>query len=405
MRIVPCILVLAFLLAGSTGCQLFNKKNSDEGGPFLPAKNKNEKPKADPVASSDPLIGGGNSGVEVDGILAGRVMDGAGRPADAQIRWVCLDDPKEESPPIDVAVDQQGYFMIQGLKNGKRYKLITRAKSGDKTLEVETFAQAPNPRLNIFVSDKFAVPVAPEKAKTDKGKKSASGVKEQQASAQIPVPGPNWQQNPATMMPPPLPPYVDKTKIAEQADYAVKPPMAEIKGGFGGGAPGGSPYSIAPGPTPVPSSVRIGSRLENFALYDVSLQTWELKKDRRGKLVLLDFWKTNCPPCLQTIPTLRILQNQYGAKGLQVVAVTYEDTGSLAEQAHRITAVAQQRQTNYQILIGGGAQCPLKRDLQIRNVPTLVLVDETGAILWAHEGLMDRGSVEDLEFTIKRRLG
>jgi hypothetical protein len=46
----------------------------------------------------------------------------------------------------------------------------------------------------------------------------------------------------------------------------------------------------------------------------------------------------------------------------------------------------------------------LKRDLQIRNLPTLVLIDENGTIVWQHEGLMQRSQVEDLEFTIKRRL-
>src|ERR1700736_1073386 len=107
MRIVPCIIVLAFLCCFSTGCQLFNKKDGSNGnggsGPFLGASSgSGEKPKLAPT--SDPLAGA-SAGADLDGLLAGRVIDArTGQPADAQIHWICLDDPKAEEAPIDVAV-------------------------------------------------------------------------------------------------------------------------------------------------------------------------------------------------------------------------------------------------------------------------------------------------------------
>src|SRR3954451_8296673 len=107
MRIVPCTIVLACLFVGSRGCQLFGKKDSAGGGdaPFLGNKN-NDKPKA--TAPVDPLIGGAGGITELNGLLAGRVIDAVGRPADAQITWVCLDDGKEQAS-YDVAVNAQGY--------------------------------------------------------------------------------------------------------------------------------------------------------------------------------------------------------------------------------------------------------------------------------------------------------
>jgi thiol-disulfide isomerase/thioredoxin len=426
VRIVPCIVVLACMLVGVNGCQLFNKKNSNGEGPFL-GSTAGEKPK--PAAPTDPLAGGATGISDLDGLLAGRVIDGSGKPADAQIRWVCLDDPKEEEAPIDVAVNQQGYFMIQGLKSGKQYKLITRARSGDKTLEVVTFAKAPNVHLLIAVNDRFALPA--EKNNPDKGKKSAGKSAEQPASAQIPAgppgyPGPGWQQQHGPSALPPAPLFGDKSRITEQDNLVVKPPAVWVpnplgspkdtpQGGNNGLAPAvkitppvpqqpSSTLSVAPAAAPVPSSVLVGKRLENFALYDISLQPWELRKERRGKLMLLDFWKTNCPPCVQAIPTLRILQDKYGPQGLEIVSIAYEDSGTAPEQARRVTGVAQRLQTNYQLLLGGGTKCPLKRDLQVRGYPTLVLVDEQGAMVWRHEGGLDRSGVEDLEFAIKRRL-
>jgi thiol-disulfide isomerase/thioredoxin len=154
----------------------------------------------------------------------------------------------------------------------------------------------------------------------------------------------------------------------------------------------------------VPSSVRLGKRIDNFALNDISLTPWELKTHRHGKLVLLDIWKTNCPPCLQAIATLRVLQDKYGAQGLEIVAVAYEESGPTLEQATRVTKVAQYYQTNYVLLLGGGAKCPLKRDLEIRYFPTLVLLDESGTMVWRHEGGLERDQLDDLEFTVRRRL-
>jgi thiol-disulfide isomerase/thioredoxin len=410
VRVVPCTLVLACLLIGSNGCQLFSKKSNDSDNSFVGAKNT-DKPKA--TKPSDPLAGGAGGVTDLDGILAGRVIDAIGQPADAQIRWVCTDGSKQEEVPLDVAVNAQGYFMIQGLKSGKHYKLITHARSGDKMLEVVTLTQAPDVHLLIQVNEKFAVPVSPDKGKSnsDKGKKSTANAQEQPASAQIAVPAPGWQQPGPTMLPP-VPSPIDKSKIADQGGMATRPPLADWKWQGPPEVPTvaiaapvpQSPFSVAPGPAPVPSSVKVGRQLENFALYDLDLQPWELKKQSQGKLLLLDFWKTNCPQCLQEIRTLKVLKDQFGPAGLQIVGIAYEEDGTLLKQAQHVTAVTQQRGTNYPILLGGGPSCPLKGDLQIRVLPTLVLLDENGVVVWRHEQLLEPADRADLEFAIKRRL-
>ncbi|MGI8639331.1 MAG: TlpA disulfide reductase family protein [Pyrinomonadaceae bacterium] len=48
-------------------------------------------------------------------------------------------------------------------------------------------------------------------------------------------------------------------------------------------------------------------------------------KDLRGKVVVLDFWATYCPPCLEEIPHLNQLQTKYGAENLQVVGLHVGD--------------------------------------------------------------------------------
>src|SRR6478609_10902340 len=45
--------------------------------------------------------------------------------------------------------------------------------------------------------------------------------------------------------------------------------------------------------------------------------------DYRGKVVLVNFWATWCPPCRKEIPDLIELQREYRSRGLQVIGVTY----------------------------------------------------------------------------------
>jgi thiol-disulfide isomerase/thioredoxin len=407
VRTVLCLLVLAGLLVASGGCQLFNKKNNSTGPDNSSIASNNDKNK--PAPPTDPLSGASPTAANLEGLITGQVIDTVGRPADAQIRWVCLDD-KEEEAPIAAATNQQGYFMINGLKSGRHYKLIVQSKSGDKLLEKVKYTTAPDVNVLIRMDERFAVTPGRD---GDKSKKSAGKSAEQPASAQIPAnpgyPGQDWQQPaPVTQ----LPKAGDKTRIAD-GDNVAKLPV--VKTNPWQGVPEAvtltqptplppSPYSVPTGAAPVPSCVRVGKRIENFALNDISLTPWELKKDRRGKLVLLDIWKTSCAPCLQTIPTLRVLQDKYGPQGLEIVAVAYEDDGTAPEQASRVTKMAQYKQTNYLLLLGGGPRCPLKRDLEVRYLPTLVLLDDHGNMIWRHEGSLDREHLDELEFAIRRRL-
>ena len=48
---------------------------------------------------------------------------------------------------------------------------------------------------------------------------------------------------------------------------------------------------------------------------------YEKLGDLKGKILVLDFWATYCPPCIEEIPHLKTLQAKYGSKGLQVIGL------------------------------------------------------------------------------------
>jgi len=53
--------------------------------------------------------------------------------------------------------------------------------------------------------------------------------------------------------------------------------------------------------------------------------------DIKGKVILLNFWATWCPPCLNEIPGFIELQEEYGEQGFQIVGVAVDDEKLVSE--------------------------------------------------------------------------
>lgn len=83
-----------------------------------------------------------------------------------------------------------------------------------------------------------------------------------------------------------------------------------------------------------PSFAMAGSEaVATMALKDLSGKTIRLD-DFKGKVVIINFWATWCPPCLDEIPDLIAFQKDNGKKGVQIIGVNYmerSDEGHLKE--------------------------------------------------------------------------
>jgi len=74
-----------------------------------------------------------------------------------------------------------------------------------------------------------------------------------------------------------------------------------------------------------PVRLKVGDTAPQFVRADLQGRTFDLKA-QRGKIVLIDFWASWCPPCIIAIPHLGQLQKQYGGRGFQVVGVSMDDS-------------------------------------------------------------------------------
>jgi len=70
---------------------------------------------------------------------------------------------------------------------------------------------------------------------------------------------------------------------------------------------------------------RIGSPAPDFIVQDADRKV-ELR-DYRGKIVVLNFWATWCPPCVEEMPSLVQLQQRFKDKGVAVLGVSVDADG------------------------------------------------------------------------------
>ena len=109
--------------------------------------------------------------------------------------------------------------------------------------------------------------------------------------------------------------------------------------------------------------------------------------DYKGKVVLLDFWATWCPPCRKEIPGFIELYNSYRSRGLVVIGV------SMDESASDIKRFAKRFRINYPIVVGAGRD-DLEPAFGPLPLPTAFVIARDGRICAKHEGLTPKEQFE-----------
>jgi peroxiredoxin len=109
----------------------------------------------------------------------------------------------------------------------------------------------------------------------------------------------------------------------------------------------------------------------NFTLSDLNGRPWTLQ-DLKGKVVLLNFWATWCPPCRKEMPDLESLYKQFQAQGLLVLGVSDDDPEKVRE-------FVQRQGTTYPVLLDPGSR--VNHLLQIEGIPKTFVFDREGKIV------------------------
>ena len=123
-----------------------------------------------------------------------------------------------------------------------------------------------------------------------------------------------------------------------------------------------------------------GEKAPAVVLKDLQGRTLRLSS-YQGKVVLLNFWATWCPPCRAEMPELVKLQQQYRDQGLQVIGITYPPG-----QVGKVRRFARKLRVNYPVALGTKATKALFDKSE--TLPLTIIIDRSGNVRDRIEGIL-----------------
>jgi len=110
--------------------------------------------------------------------------------------------------------------------------------------------------------------------------------------------------------------------------------------------------------------------------------------DLKGKVVIIDFWDTWCPPCRKGIPDFIELYREYNDSGFVMIGLAFGRQG-----IEKVKEFAEEYNINYPVAI---ADPSLVNSFgQIRSIPTAFLIDQKGNIVNKYIGLRPKDVFEN----------
>jgi len=135
--------------------------------------------------------------------------------------------------------------------------------------------------------------------------------------------------------------------------------------------------------TELSRSSAIGDLAPDFALKDIRGKDVRLS-DYKGKVVLLEFWATWCPPCKETVSTLVEVKKKYADRGLIILGISIDDGENLSR---RLVKFSDDHKINYSILLSDGN---VENAYKVASIPKSFIIDKEGKIVNSHMGYTDR---------------
>ena len=118
----------------------------------------------------------------------------------------------------------------------------------------------------------------------------------------------------------------------------------------------------------------------------------------KGKTLVINFWATWCPPCLQEIPGFSTLQEQYASKGVQFVGIALDTSDN-------ILGYSKQHPASYPLFVAEAKGAELSRQLGNSRLalPYTVVIDDEGKPRLSRLGRVSEQELDTLLHEITSR--
>jgi peroxiredoxin len=119
----------------------------------------------------------------------------------------------------------------------------------------------------------------------------------------------------------------------------------------------------------------------DFSLKDLTGKTWTLS-ELRGKVVLVNFWATWCPPCRKEMPDLQKLYEQFGPQGLVILGISDEET-------QKVEPFIRERKVTFPVLLDPGRKA--NDAFIVEGIPKTFVYDRNGKLVAQSIDMRTRG--------------
>jgi thiol-disulfide isomerase/thioredoxin len=119
----------------------------------------------------------------------------------------------------------------------------------------------------------------------------------------------------------------------------------------------------------------------------------------QGKITMVDFWATWCAPCRSSMPRIQQLWREYQPHGVELYSVDTDDPAP--DREVQVSEFLRQNGLGFPVALDDGTAAAA---FSVANLPTIVLLDRAGHLVWSHVGALTGAREKELRGALDRAL-
>lgn len=124
-------------------------------------------------------------------------------------------------------------------------------------------------------------------------------------------------------------------------------------------------------------------KIRGFLLDDINGETYSYADLKGEQLTIIDFWASWCKPCLKAMPKIEALHEKYKTQGVNLISINTDGPRSIAKVAPLVKSLGLKN------IVLKDINNEVMGDLNIFQLPTLLIIDNKGHATFRHEGYND----------------